>query len=224
MSEYPTRGSVTRWIHDLKQGDTAAVEPLLERYFGRLRQLARMQLSRGTRAVLDDEDVALSVLESVCRNAANGKLPDLRDRDDLWFMMIAISQNKVISQRRYENTAKRGAGKVLTMTDALEQYNTDLEGLMGSDVAPEFFTEVMDCWNQLLRSLPDDKMRRIAQLRLEGHTNQVIAERLQLLRRTVERKVELIRELWTKLNDEEHRRRSAQNKPDATATTENIDG
>jgi hypothetical protein len=65
-------GSVTRWIDDLKAGNAAAAQPLWERYFTRLVQLARAKL-RATRhgsPVEDEEDAALSAFNSFCDGAA----------------------------------------------------------------------------------------------------------------------------------------------------------
>jgi DNA-binding CsgD family transcriptional regulator len=45
--------------------------------------------------------------------------------------------------------------------------------------------------------LPDETQRHIARLRLEGHANEEIAKELGISLRTVERKLGLIRELWS---------------------------
>ena len=45
------QGSVTRWIGELKAGDVAAAQPLWERYFARLVQLARAKLGLSTGAL-----------------------------------------------------------------------------------------------------------------------------------------------------------------------------
>src|SRR4051794_11020349 len=55
-------GSVSRWIVELKAGEHAAAQPLWERYFARLVELARrrLQASRRPGADEDEEDAALS--------------------------------------------------------------------------------------------------------------------------------------------------------------------
>jgi DNA-directed RNA polymerase specialized sigma24 family protein len=54
-----------------------------------------------------------------------------------------------------------------------------------------------DC-QRLLDSLGDETLRQIAQLKLEGYTNEEISEQLDCVPRTVERKLERIREKWAK--------------------------
>src|SRR4051812_14399498 len=78
-------GSVTRWLGDLKAGDQDAARRLWDRYFEQLVRLARSK-RRGLPdpgVHSDEEDVALSALDCVFRGAAEGKYPDLGDRDDL---------------------------------------------------------------------------------------------------------------------------------------------
>ena len=50
--------------------------------------------------------------------------------------------------------------------------------------------------DRLLDLLPDDQMRQIALLKMEGHGNGEVAEMLDLSLRTVERRLGLIRRLW----------------------------
>src|SRR5438309_356545 len=80
------RGSVTGWIEGIKVGDAQAAERLWERYFDRLVALARGRLrtKRGLAAVADEEDAALSALDSFYERAGRDKFPQLCNRDDLW--------------------------------------------------------------------------------------------------------------------------------------------
>jgi DNA-directed RNA polymerase specialized sigma24 family protein len=70
---------------------------LAERYFKKLGDAARRRLHKIPQNVHDAEDVANFVLESVVRNIAQGSYPDLQDRDDLWFLMLAITQRRISS-------------------------------------------------------------------------------------------------------------------------------
>src|SRR5438309_1437776 len=88
-------GSVSRWLGDLKAGDLTAAQPLWERYFARLVGLARSRLRAGRRAAAhDEEDAALSAFQSFCDGAANGRFPQLSDRDDLWRLLVVITARK----------------------------------------------------------------------------------------------------------------------------------
>src|SRR5437868_5499875 len=48
-------GSISRWIGDLKAGDAAAAQPLWERYFARLVQLARKRLRAAHRPAVGED-------------------------------------------------------------------------------------------------------------------------------------------------------------------------
>ena len=62
-------GSITGWIAGMKAGDLAAAQPLWERYFARMVDLARARLRasgpRGRDAASDEEDAALSAFDSL---------------------------------------------------------------------------------------------------------------------------------------------------------------
>jgi DNA-directed RNA polymerase specialized sigma24 family protein len=47
-----------------------------------------------------------------------------------------------------------------------------------------------------MRALDDERLRTIAQCKLEGHRNEEIAERLGLACRSIERKLQRIRQIW----------------------------
>src|SRR5262249_33514107 len=99
-------GSVTFWIGQLKAGDPKAVQPLWERYFDRLVRLARKRL-RGVRgSAADEEDVALSAFNNFCQAAVQGRFPDMLDRDDLWRLLVVITDRKAVSLVRHANRAR----------------------------------------------------------------------------------------------------------------------
>lgn len=101
--------SVTRWIGDLKDGQDAATQKIWERYFDRLVRVASRQLGAAPRRIADEEDVAVSVFDSLCKGAAAGRFDKLKDRDDLWRLLTAISGMKAVDQIRRQTAKKRGA-------------------------------------------------------------------------------------------------------------------
>jgi len=105
-------GSITVWIHRLQAGDPHAAQQLWERYFRRLVGLARQKLRGIRRGAADEEDVALSALDSFCRAAAQGRFPDLHDRQGLWPLLVAITARKAIKLIQHERRQKRGGGAV----------------------------------------------------------------------------------------------------------------
>src|SRR5206468_12688890 len=105
-------GSVTHWINLLKGGDAAAVQRLWEAYFPRLVGLARKKLREAPRRAADEEDVALSAFDSFCDGLAQGRFPQLTDRDDLWHILVLITARKALQLMRHEQRQKRGGGTV----------------------------------------------------------------------------------------------------------------
>src|SRR5690606_24104911 len=96
------------WITGLKQGDAEAVRRLWQRYSQSLVRVARQRLGAVARTAADEEDVALSAFWSLCEGAREGKLDEVCNRDDLWWMLLAITRRKAVSQVRRETAQKRG--------------------------------------------------------------------------------------------------------------------
>jgi len=67
---------------------------------------------------------------------------------------------------------------------------------MGAQPTPEFAVAVAEQCELLLQALPKDQLRTIALSKMEGYTNQQIAEMLNCSVATVERKLALIRATW----------------------------
>jgi DNA-directed RNA polymerase specialized sigma24 family protein len=190
-----SEGSITRCLNLLKEGNCDAAQPLWEAYFARLVGLARTQL-RGLRrkVAADEEDVALSAFDSLCRNAQNGVFPRLDDRDDLWQVLLVLTIRKAQSLARREKRLKRGAGRVVTFADLDDQ---DLDAVLGAEPTPAVALQFAEECERRLRCLEDESLQRVAQWKLEGYTNREIAERLDCVEKTVERKLKSIRQLWS---------------------------
>jgi DNA-directed RNA polymerase specialized sigma24 family protein len=195
-------GSVSRWIGGLKAGDGAAVQPLWERYYARLVRLARAKLRMARRgAAEDEEDAALSAFNSFCAGAAHGRFPQLADRDDLWRLLVVITVRKAGAQVTRQGRQKRGGGRVLGEADFTGESAEGrspglLEAVIGSEPSPEFAAAAAEECGRLLDLLDTDDLRQVAIDRMEGYTNDEIAERLGCARRTVARRLDLIRKIW----------------------------
>jgi RNA polymerase sigma factor (sigma-70 family) len=195
-------GSVTQWLGALRGGDLEAAQPLWDRYFARLVRLAqaRLRTRRGPGAAEDEEDAALSAFDSFCRAATEGRFPRLDDRNDLWRVLVAITERKAADQVRRARRLKRGGGRVRTEADLAAGGPDDepagLAGVAGPEPSPEFAAEFAEEYRRLFEVLRDEDLRRIAVWKLEGHTVEEIAAQLGCARRTVARRLELIRTLW----------------------------
>lgn len=71
-----------------------------------------------------------------------------------------------------------------------------LENAPVGEPGPEFIAICEEECERLLNRLADDSLRQTAQLRLAGLSNAEIAQRLQVSLRSVERKLQLIRDTW----------------------------
>jgi DNA-directed RNA polymerase specialized sigma24 family protein len=195
-------GSVTHWLGALRGGDLDAAQPLWDRYFGHLVRLAhtRLRTTPWPRAAEDEEDAALSAFDSFCRAATQGRFPRLDDRDDLWRVLIALTERKIADLQRRARRLKRGGGQVRTESGldcrGSGDKPTGLDAIACPEPTPEFSAEFDDEYRRLFEVLRDDDLRRIAVWKLEGYTRDEIAAQLGCARRTVARRLELIRTLW----------------------------
>lgn len=189
--------SVTRWIEDLKQGDEDAAARLWQRYFDKMVQAARQKLGQHRPGVADEEDVALSAFDSLCRGAAKGNFTRLTDRHDLWSLLLTMTSRKSVDRIRWENRRCRSGGKKLPaeLPEAATQYT--LDELIGRVPAPDFLLLMEEQCRGLLAQLRNDTLRDIVTWKLDGHTNTQIAQRLGISVHSVGRKLRMIRLAWT---------------------------
>ncbi len=182
----PGDDSITHWMSDLRRGSDAAAEKLWAAYFGRMVEIAGRQL-----AASDREDAALSAFKSFCLGLKHGKFPELRDRQNLWPLLITLTRNKSVDAIRQRTRAKRGG--------TTHKESLDLAVILSEEPTPEFLVEFGDLLQELLERLDhtgDPNLRVIALRKLDGESTEEIAQRLQCARRTVERKMQLIEQIW----------------------------
>ena len=190
---------VTYWLRQLEAGDEDAARLLWQRYYRELVELARARFGRTPRRVSDEEDVALSVLRCLYVGAARGQFAELVNRGELWQLLAAITGRKVIDQQRRLNQQKRG-GRV--RGDSVVKGNDDDRSSVGFDQfggdapTPEVLAIAAEEFQRLMALLDDDRLRQIAQCKLEGYTNEEIGQRLGLACRSIERKLQRIRQIW----------------------------
>jgi DNA-directed RNA polymerase specialized sigma24 family protein len=188
-------GSISQWLGLLKAGDSAAAQPLWQRYFARLVGLARAKLRGAPRRAADEEDVALSAFDSFCRAAGQDRFPQLCDRDDLWQVLVMLTARKAQRLARYEGRQKRGGGRLV---DAAALAGPEgLAQVVGDEPTPEFAAQVADEFQRLLGLLADEQLRHLAVARMEGYTTEDLAGRFACTPRTIERKLRRIRRLWS---------------------------
>ena len=170
---------ISNWIDAVKGGPNATAEQgLWEAYFSRLQSLARARL----RHYEDGEDVAISAMKSFFGRVQQGQFPDLRDRTELWPLLVQTTIWKAHNLRRHQQAGKRDVRK-----------QTSLEWLAENHPTAELADKLVEEGNELLDSLQDEKLRSVAVMKLEGYKNTEIADRIGRHVKTVEWRLKQIR-------------------------------
>ncbi|OYW15066.1 MAG: hypothetical protein B7Z55_15300, partial [Planctomycetales bacterium 12-60-4] len=102
-------------------------------------------------------------------------------------------------RRADHQSAKKRTGQV----QSIDAYDDDSmfgapSALASKDPPPDLAVMMEDEHSRLMQQLRDDLLRQVAHLRLVGLTNEEIATELGISTRTVIRKLNLIRELWSR--------------------------
>ena len=201
-----SQNSVSVWLDALRSSDENAAQKLWERYFQRIERLAAKKLQRRYNRVFDEEDVAISAFRSLLIGIRGGRFPDLHDRDNLWALLVVITARKVSHRVRDERALRRGGGRVYGESvlgherlgpDPETDDKANIGRVIGSAPSPEFALEVAEEAEALLDRLEDASLRQVALLRLEGYSNKEIAGLAGCALRTVERRLALIRKIWS---------------------------
>lgn len=187
-------GSVTRLLDALKAGDAAALEALWGKYFPRLAALARQRFAGHPSVRQQDEDVAVSVLTSLWQSASNGRLEAVSDRDELWRLMFVITVRKAARCARDEQRQKRGG--LWTRLNPFGRQDDVLRNLPAPGLSPELVASMAEECQRRIELLPDEALRLLAARRAQGYSVQELAAELGCSRRSVERKLALIRSIW----------------------------
>jgi DNA-directed RNA polymerase specialized sigma24 family protein len=191
----PDRGSVSRLIPGLKEGDRAAVQALWERFFEPLVRVAAGRVPGRLRRQAGPEDIAVDAFLDFCaclaQPNAGQRFPRLSDREHLWKLLVCFTLRAAFD---FNRKAARQQSVVAGESMLGEQ---GLAGLVGREPGPEFAAAVA----ALLDLLPDDPLRQVALRKMEGYTDQEIARQMGCSVKTVERKARVIRSIWKSPED-----------------------
>ena len=135
----------------------------------------------------DADDAVQSAFVAFWRQAEEGDLPADLHRENLWNLLAVITVRKAEKHIERQRAQKRGGGKVVGEANS----GLPLDQLAGTPPAQEFD---LHC-EELLLGL-EEELRRIAVLRLMGHTTAEIAAEQGCTQRKVQRKLNLIELRW----------------------------
>ncbi|MGE0379181.1 MAG: RNA polymerase sigma factor [Planctomycetaceae bacterium] len=190
MSEAST-DLVSRW----RDGDQNAAKALYQRYVERLSGIVTAQLSDRLRARTDADDVLQSACRSFFRRVQDGQF-EFDEDDDVWKLLVTISLNKLRSQVRKHSAAKRNAAQEVARRDNSLPDDFHLEKLAAtpSPVEAFIFAEMIERVSDQL----DNRHAMLLELRMEGYSQQEIAEQLQTSDRSIRRMLDNIRNVLSR--------------------------
>lgn len=185
-------------ITGLRKGDSQAAEAFVRRYGEALERVAQSRLPAAVRRRVGADDVVQSACRTFLRRVREGQFE--LTAGGIWSLLCAITLTKVREQSRFHLRQKRGLAQE-TPGDSSSAGDSRLDHLAPADPGPTpaEAAEVADQF-QFVLALLDDEERKIVDLKLEGLTNEQVAERLESSERTVRRvlkglRVRLTREL-----------------------------
>lgn len=178
--------TVSAILDRARQGSESAASNLWDRYFLRLAVLAEERL-RDIPGSCSGEDVALSALKSVIVGIQRNKYPDLTS-DGLWPLLFTIVANKSNSEIRWLMAHKRPR----FVADGQDELLKSM--LIQTD--DKFSLELLDELESLAKSLRDESLKTIVVMKLSGSSNEEVATSMSISKRTVARKLSLIRREW----------------------------
>jgi DNA-directed RNA polymerase specialized sigma24 family protein len=184
-------GSITELIQRVRSGDGNAARVLCERYADRLRDLAHHRLPPQGLGIADEEDAAFNALAGFFLGMARGQFPQVEDRVDLWNLLVTLTKRAVFHLLEHEDadirdrTRRQGACEDAMARAPDPRPPPDIQALHE------------EACQRLLDRLADATLQSIAVWKLEGYTDQEVAVMLRCTVRTVERKLRLIRTIWS---------------------------
>lgn len=198
------QGSVTQWIHDLRNHDIDATQKLWTRFVDRLVRIANRRLRNSKCRIADGEAIAADAFQDFFERGPD-EFGKLVNRNDLWQILVVITERRAIDAIRRESNQRRGGGKVFVNgvfndgSDPPQGHRID--SLAASDNPPDIEMMLIEAFDERLALLESDLLRSIAIEKMHGSSNVEIAEAYNLSLRSVERKLAIIRDAWRDVKD-----------------------
>lgn len=187
-------GSMTLAAADLQSPDPRvrdeAARRIWERYSTQLVELVRRRLDLRIQRREGPEDVVQSAFGSFLGGGAA-----LDSREDVWRLLVRITLCKVANTAKRHQAARRDVrreqrpaahGSVIDRDPILEL----MDGRAPSAAEAAMLEEEIERWFSII----PERLRPIARWRLEGHSNREIAGMIQRTERSVELKLQIIRQ------------------------------
>jgi RNA polymerase sigma-70 factor (ECF subfamily) len=176
----------------LKEGQNEAAAQVFNRFASRLIALARSQLSPQIRQKVDPEDVLQSVFRSFFRRNAEGEFGEFASWDNLWAMLVVLTQRKCGRRTDYFHAARRDIHREVAGGPASTPSTSSL-GASAPEPTPSEAAMLTETVEQLMSNL-EGRHRQILTLSLQGFPPGEISAQVGCTERTVYRVLETVKE------------------------------
>jgi RNA polymerase sigma factor (sigma-70 family) len=171
-----------------QQGDQEAARKIVDHYIDRLLPLARRHLSQKLASRVDPEDIVQSVFRTFFGRLRQGKFV-FAEQDDLCKLLMRITLHKTLRQVAFHTAAKRNPRQE---TEQGKHHHEQLMAVLDQEPTPEATITFLDQLEHLLTQLRPME-RQIVELRMQGLSNEEVANQLGVYDRKVRRVLHQIR-------------------------------
>jgi RNA polymerase sigma-70 factor, ECF subfamily len=176
----------------LRAGQNDAATRVFNRFAGRLLALARKQLDPLVLQKVDPEDVVQSVFRSFFAHNAAGRFGEFESWDNLWGMLVVLTQWKCGRRMAYFHAACRDVGREVPAELTADGSCADV-GVRDDEPTPAEAAMLTDTVERLMRCL-EGRQREVLTLSLQGYAPAEISGQLGCTERTVYRVLERVRQ------------------------------
>ena len=169
-------GSITGWLHSIRQGNDDAAKNIWDRWFDRL--CVRVSPHSGRLKIYDDEDIATDAFAEFFCALREGKFASLKDRSEIWKLLATIAVRKSLANYRFENAKRRGGGRTVVSFEEAGQKNA---GMYSSN--DHFSNEDIE---ELIQSISNPMLAKVARMKIQGLETHDIAEEMNCSLRTAQ--------------------------------------
>lgn len=192
--------SVTLWLSQLDSDQEEALRKIHAHYWPQLVSLAARRLREGQRRSADDEDIAQEAFIAFCERVRAGGSLRLDSRAQLIALLTTIVRFKAINQYHHDQAQVRGGGKVLSMP--VDDAGRSLDPQDRRQVSAEERQVMQETYERYLNAL-SELLQPVGEMYLAGLSAQEISEQLKVSKRTAERRIKRVTEIWRELGKED---------------------
>jgi len=176
-----SNASVTEWLNRVRnESSPEAFARLFERYMAQVAGQATSHLSRKLRRIVDGDDIANEFFVELYRGLREDRFRNLKDRKDLWQVLLMLAERQARGRWRAEQAQKRGGGAVQAAADlaAADDHEQPFNYVAGREPTPAEAAELSDLLQVCLNDVPAENRSMVIDWLL-GHTLEEIVCRQQ---------------------------------------------